>query len=71
MTQLGLFDKPERGGRRDGAGRKRMPNRHDPDHRPRPEHKQRFPLHVVYRVCEGVPRLRKGLLTREKRRAGP
>lgn len=47
------------GGRRDGAGRTRDPDRHDPAHRPRPPVNRHKPLHVVLRVRRTVGRLRR------------
>lgn len=47
------------GGKREGAGRKKSPDRRDPLHRTRPEHVGRYPLHVVLRVREEVGRLRR------------
>jgi len=46
------------GGRRAGAGRKRKP-RHDVEHRARPTHKQRHPVHATLRVLKTVGRLRR------------
>ena len=60
--QLALAFKQSWGGRRAGAGRKRDPKRRDPMHVSRPEHKARYPLHVVMRTVPDVPRLRSGLL---------
>jgi REP element-mobilizing transposase RayT len=58
--QLGLDLTPRTwGGARENAGRKKSGKRHDPDHRPRPPHVGRFPLHVVLRVLEEVGRLRR------------
>ena len=47
------------GGLREGAGRKKSSSRRDPDHRSRPEHVGRYPLHVVLRVRKEVGRLRR------------
>ena len=55
-TQLEL---PTWGGKRAGAGRKRQsPVRRVP-HKRRPEHLSRFPLHVVLRVRQDAPGLRR------------
>jgi REP element-mobilizing transposase RayT len=52
-----------RGGRRAGAGRKRKPGspltRLGEPHKVRPEHKPRFPAHIVLRVAEKIGTLRK------------
>jgi REP element-mobilizing transposase RayT len=63
QSQLDLsmdLDHPRRtwGGARRGAGRKPKANKHDSAHRTRPKHVGRYPLHVVLRTCEDVPRLR-------------
>ena len=47
------------GGKREGAGRKRMKGTHDSPHRTRPVHCERDPVHVTCRVKNGVGRLRK------------
>jgi len=47
------------GGARKGAGRKPKGERAMLPHRPRPEHKQRFPVLVTTRLCPGLPSLRK------------
>lgn len=47
------------GGKREGAGRKKSGTRHDPDHRSRPKHVGRYPLHIVLRVRRDVGRLRR------------
>ncbi len=57
------------GGARDGAGRKKKPNKHDSAHRTRPELRADHPAHVVMRVRKDVPRLRKGRSYRAIRRA--
>jgi len=62
------LERPKRGGSRKGAGRKRG-NGHDTDHQTRPEHKARFPVHVVLRTGESVGRLRRGRVMRSLRRA--
>jgi REP-associated tyrosine transposase len=65
--------KQSRGGRRTGAGRKRISDRkrtnHDTDHQTRPEHPRRFPVHVTLRVKDDVKRLRRGYVLRKLRRA--
>ena len=50
------------GGKRPGAGRKRLADRATPSHRPRPTLTGREPLHVTLRVRSGVPTLRSQLL---------
>jgi len=67
------------GGARPGAGRKPRKGKarqrgwgksgHDTDHRMRPEHAQRFPVHVTLRVKQDVKRLRRGYVLRKLRRA--
>jgi len=46
------------GGRRAGAGRKRIHERPGPAHAPRPPHADRHPVHVTLRARRGVPSLR-------------
>jgi len=46
------------GGKRPGAGRKRVAARASPPHRPRARHRKRWPVHVTLRAREGVPSLR-------------
>jgi putative transposase len=47
------------GGSRRGAGRPTSPGRRPPvPHRARPDHKQRFPVHVTLRARDGLPSLR-------------
>jgi len=68
-TQLALrLEQPTRGGARAGAGRKKGKG-HDAEHRLRPVHKGRHPVHVVLRVRRDVGRLRKGRVLRALRRA--
>jgi REP element-mobilizing transposase RayT len=57
------------GGQRPGAGRKKKPGKHDPAHRVRPKLRKDRPVHVVMRVKQGVPRLRKGRAYRAIRRS--
>lgn len=57
------------GGKREGAGRKPVPDRRDPMHRRRPDHKERFPIHVVLRTRAEIGRLRRGPMLRAARRA--
>jgi len=63
------------GGARPGAGRNRRKGSargksgHDTDHQTRPEHAQRFPVHVTLRVKQDVGRLRRGYVLRRLRRA--
>src|SRR3954465_5189082 len=47
------------GGRRKGAGRKQQGPIRRVSHKKRPKHGSRFPLHAVWRMREGVPRLRR------------
>jgi REP element-mobilizing transposase RayT len=69
-TQLALdLTAPTWGGTRDGAGRKRLANKHDASHETRPEHVARFPVHVVLRTRREVKRLRRGYVLRKVRRA--
>jgi putative transposase len=49
---------PTRGGRRAGAGRKRVAPRPRVPHRTRPALASRFPVHVTVRLIAGLPRLR-------------
>jgi putative transposase len=61
---------PTRGGKRDGAGRKRTrPGRARLRHEKRPAMKARFPVHITTRMRAGVPRLRKVELCKVLRRA--
>ncbi|HEY2746727.1 MAG TPA: transposase [Polyangia bacterium] len=46
------------GGAREGAGRKRVRERAGVRHRARPVLTARFPVHVTWRMCEGVWKLR-------------
>ncbi len=52
------FRRPGRGGKRPGAGRKRVAPRPRVPHRKRPLLKSRFPVHVTVRLAPGLPRLR-------------
>jgi putative transposase len=56
------------GGKRVGAGRKRRAARAAVPHRARPEHKERYPVHVTLRVAR-VPSLRRQALFVQIRRA--
>jgi len=62
MGQLALpLGNHERGGKRRGAGRKPRPeNARRPlvEHRVRPEHRRRHPVHVTLRAARGIPSLR-------------
>ena len=64
--QLGLDLEPAKprthGGKREGAGRPKSKDRHDPPHRARARHVGRFPEHVVLRVVRDMPRLRSDLV---------
>jgi len=51
-------EKRPRGGKRDGAGRKRNGRGRDHAHAPRPALSSRHPVHVVLRTLDCVPRLR-------------
>jgi REP element-mobilizing transposase RayT len=52
-------DKPRRGGKRAGAGRKRAPGvRPSVPHRPRAKHATAHPVHVTLRARAGLPSLR-------------
>jgi len=51
---------PTWGGRRKGAGRKRQGRLRRVSHKTRPQHVQRFPLHVVLRARADAPPLRRG-----------
>ena len=57
------------GGARSKAGRKKLKNRHDPDHLVRPEVRDDIPVHVVLRTLPDVPRLRTGAMYRAIHRA--
>ncbi len=58
-AQLALELKPRgRGGRREGAGRKRRGKATMP-HRARPVHERQHPVHVTLRIVHGVPSLRR------------
>jgi putative transposase len=46
------------GGRREGAGRPRLARRNSVPHRRRPEHKERFPVHLTLRAAKGLPCVR-------------
>src|SRR4029079_10623112 len=52
------------GGKRKGAGRKGSGITSVP-HRARPEHKERYPVHVTWRGVRGLPSLRSFALARE------
>ncbi len=56
--QTEMAFRPERGGKRPGAGRKRVAPRPRVPHRKRPTLKARFPVHVTVRLAPGLPRLR-------------
>jgi REP element-mobilizing transposase RayT len=57
------------GGKREGAGRKKLKGKHDSAHRERPELRRYHPVHVVMRVRTGVPKLRQGRAYRAVRRS--
>jgi REP element-mobilizing transposase RayT len=57
------------GGRRAGAGRKRLAPRKRVPHSPRPKLASRFPVHVTVRLLDGLPRLRGFELGKLLRRA--
>lgn len=54
------FDFPEHGGARAGAGRKRSSPRPTVPHVVRVEFASGYPIHVTFRVHEGLPSLREG-----------
>jgi REP element-mobilizing transposase RayT len=58
-----------RGGKRDGAGRKRAPGRGRVAHRARPEHKKAHPVHVTLRAGPRLPSLRSQLIFNRVRRS--
>jgi REP element-mobilizing transposase RayT len=58
-----------RGGKRDGAGRKRAPGRGHVAHRTRPEHKKAHPVHVTLRAGRRLPSLRKQVVSNEIKRS--
>ena len=60
---------PTWGGKRAGAGRKRKSPLRRVSHKRRPEHAQRFPLHVVMRARLDAPGLRRGQVFRSVRAA--
>lgn len=53
---------PQRGGKREGAGRKRRGGRKPVPHRRRPELSGREPAHVTWRIVPGLPSLRSAQL---------
>jgi putative transposase len=53
------------GGRREGAGRPRLPGKGRVRHRARERHRAAHPVHVTMRVREGLPPLREAVLFRE------
>jgi REP element-mobilizing transposase RayT len=57
------------GGRRDGAGRKRLARRKSVPHRTRAEQKKRHPVHVTLRARRQLPSLREQVLFLAVRRA--
>ncbi len=57
------------GGRRKGAGRKRIASRKCVPHTTRPRLASRFPVHITVRLLAGLPRLRGFELARTLRRA--
>jgi REP element-mobilizing transposase RayT len=57
------------GGFRVGAGRKKSKDRRDPEHRSRPQHLARNPVHVTMRTLKSVGRLRRGKVYRAAWRA--
>ena len=56
--QTEIAFRSRRGGKRAGAGRKRVAPRPRVPHRKRPTLKSRFPVHVTVRLAAGLPRLR-------------
>ena len=69
MSPLKQLELPTWGGRRAGAGRKRRAPLSRVSHKRRPEHTQRFPLHVVMRARPDAPGLRRGQVFRLVRAA--
>jgi len=69
MTQLPLaLPKPKKK-RKARIGRPRKQDQRDTDHKTRPAHAERFPLHVTLRTKDDVKRLRRGYVLRKIRRA--
>ena len=60
--QLELAEVVRWGGRRAGAGRKRVAVRASPPHRTRPRHVGRWPVHVTLRAREGLHSFRSALV---------
>ncbi len=60
--------KPACGGKRPGAGRPKLPFKHDAPHRRRPSLSAKHPVHVVLRTGPWMPRLRCGAVYRALRR---
>ena len=68
--QLALpLERPQRGGARPGAGRKRAPGSRELPHVARPKLDPRKPLHVTVRLRSGLPSLREQALLERVRRA--
>ena len=59
MKRPQQLELPTWGGRRNGAGRKRVAPRPQVSHKARPAHQPRFPIHAVWRTREDAPRLRR------------
>src|SRR5450432_4502829 len=57
-VQLELGNIVRWGGKRAGAGRRRVATRPSPPHRPRAPHRARWPVHVTLRAREALPSLR-------------
>jgi REP element-mobilizing transposase RayT len=57
------------GGKREGAGRKKMKGKHDAPHRKRPALRRYRPVHAVMRVMKGMPKLRQGRTYRAIRKS--
>ena len=60
-SQLVLFERKKRGGKRRGAGRPKSGVRAAEPHKRRPFHDERQPVHVVLRVVKAVGSLRRRL----------
>src|SRR5688500_13898945 len=67
-SQLGLSGRKKWGGWRAGAGRK-AGTATRVAHRQRPEHKERHPVSLTLRVCQGLPSLRRKDVFRVVRRS--
>jgi REP element-mobilizing transposase RayT len=66
---LALAEPKKKGGKREGAGRKKSGKRRDPLHRTRPEVTRHQPQHVTLRVVASLGRLRKRTVYHALRKA--